>query len=90
MALVELKSRMYEATRFYINTDHVIAVYMSANGCNVVTTQIGPTGQNVHVPVDEPINRVLAKLNLETKLNHETKLAPLLQSSDTPHAITHP
>lgn len=66
--LIEFKTRMAGASRVLVNPAQIIAVYVRADGCHIVTTERTDTGRNVHLLVEEPINRVLAKLGVDTAI----------------------
>lgn len=66
--LIEFKTRTAGASRVLINPAQIIAVYVRADGCHIVTTERTDSGRNVHLVVEEPINRVLAKLGVESAI----------------------
>ncbi|MBA4791287.1 MAG: hypothetical protein H2042_16420 [Rhizobiales bacterium] len=67
--LIEFKTRAAGASRVFINPEQIVSVYVRADGCHIVTTERTDGGRSVHMLIDEPIHRVLAKLGVEAPAN---------------------
>ncbi|WP_127091413.1 hypothetical protein [Aquabacter cavernae] len=80
--LIEFKTRAAGASRVFINPSQIISVYVRADGCHIVTTERNDSGRNVQVLIDEPPNRVLAKLGIETPGAPHPAAPPLRQARD--------
>lgn len=63
--LIEFKTRTAGASRVFVNPAQIVAVYVRADGCYIVTTERSDSGRNVHLLIEEPVNRVLAKLGVD-------------------------